>query len=536
MLRKVAVAMLLALSACERETTPQLIHVDDLLPREAEVGGVLEIHGSGFPQGREAHVRFRGMLHRPGEAPVATEIEAMGTATLTTEVELVFDDDLEGRFCGIGKRAAHTTFAGEVEVAFSPALEGAPPVAGTAAAVTLDVRPPVRAIDEAKDDGLRTLASVGIRIDPAAKTEHGIVASAIDEGSRAHAAGLAPGDVLVSWGGVRLGSVADVSLQPGAPSMRVGLRRGDNPAVQFHDIDATGLVARGPIDAFLATLLLALAIGLVLAFAAPRPGWLVRLEARMAQAPRLLPTANEAVALSLGALLPWTAVTVTKADLDVVLALLAASAAFVAAAVVSGGARAAGRALSIVVVLAIASTAAMLGTGALRIDDAVRAQGVLPWEWQAARDPAGLVLVALSIGALSIDVGPAPALRMAQRAMTGFCAGMLSALFLGGWAAFQGSIGVVTGVEHLAKAWLVLAGVWAIRSAGGADTWKRIVPAAIACLAASTAITELVPPAASPYVLAASACALPVLAGTLVRILRARFAGADAAWAPNALR
>src|SRR5258707_68157 len=131
MRRAAAIAMLLALPACERDATPQLIHVDDLVPREAEVGGVLEIHRSGCPQGRAAHVRFRGMLHRPGEAPVSAEIEAPGTATLTTEVSVDFDDDLESRFCGVGKRAAHTTFSGEVEVAFSPALEGAPPVAGS---------------------------------------------------------------------------------------------------------------------------------------------------------------------------------------------------------------------------------------------------------------------------------------------------------------------------------------------------------------------------------------------------------------------
>src|SRR5438105_15244775 len=130
-MRWLAFITALFLVACEREGTPQLIRVTELLPREAEIGDSLQIHGDGFPQGRPAHVRFRGTLVRPGEAPVQTEIEATGTATLPTEVTVAFDEDLESRFCGVGKRAAHTTFSGEVEVAFSPALEGAPPVAGS---------------------------------------------------------------------------------------------------------------------------------------------------------------------------------------------------------------------------------------------------------------------------------------------------------------------------------------------------------------------------------------------------------------------
>jgi NADH-quinone oxidoreductase subunit H len=532
--------MLLALPACERDATPQLIHVDDLVPREAEVGGVLEIHGSGFPQGRAAHVRFRGMLHRPGEAPVSAEIEATGTATLTTEVTVDFDDELESRFCGVGKRAAHTTFSGEVEVAFSPALEGAPPVAGSTAGVSLDVRPPTRAIADAKDDGLRTLATVGIRVDSESKAEHGLAIVSIDEGSRAQAAGIAGGDVLLSWGGVRLGSIADVALQPGAPSVRVELRRGDGPSVQSHDIETTGLAARGSVDAFVAALLLALAIGAIFGFAAPRPAWLVRLESRMAHAPRLLPNASEAIALSAAALVPWIAVTVTHADLDVVLALLAGGAAFVAAAVVSGGFRAAGRAITIVIPLVLACAIAMFGTGALRIDDAVRAQGPWPSEWQAARDPAALVLLLLAVGALAIDAGSTRVLRLAQRAMTGFSAGLLSALLLGGWSPLGASRTwtMLSGLEHLLKAWMLLAMIVSIQAAGAPGVgrvWKRIIPAGLCVACVSIAMAGLAPSAA-PYLLAASAAALPILLGIAWRVIRARLAGGDAAWAPSALR
>jgi hypothetical protein len=528
--------MFLGLAACERDSSPQLIRVDDLVPREAEVGGTLEIRGEGFPQGRAAHVRFRGMLHRPGETAVSTEIEAMGTATLPTEVDVAFDEELESRFCGVGKRAMHTTFSGEVEVAFSPALEGAPPVAGSTATVTLDVRPPVRAMAGEKEDGLRTLAVLGIRVDPAAKSDRGIAVASVDDGSRAHAAGISAGDVLVSWAGVRLGSIADVALASGAPSVRVGLRRGESPALQAHDIETAGVSANGSVDASLAVLLLALALGLVFGFAASRPAWVVRLEARMARAPRLLPNAMEAFALSAAALVPWIAFAATRADLDVVLALLAASAAFVATAVVTGGFRAAGRAVTMMVPLALASAIAMFGTGALRIDDAVRAQGVWPWEWQAARDPAALVLLVLATAALAGNAGSSRALQLAQRATTGFAAGMLAALLLGGGA---GAAGIVGGLEHLAKAWIVIAAAHTIRAAGpvrAAIVWRRIVPAGLAAACLSIATAELAPASAAPYLLAASAAAIPILLGVLARVVRARLSGGDAAWAPSALQ
>src|SRR5207247_1560861 len=104
--------------------------------------------------------------------------------------------------------------------------------------------------------------------------------------------------------------------------------------------------------------------------------------------------------------------------------------------------------------LAIALAIAMFGTGALRIDDAVRAQGPWPWEWQAARDPASFVAALLACSALAMDAGGSAALRLAQRAMIGFSAGLLGALVFGGWAPYGGAAHVVLlgGVFHLAKA------------------------------------------------------------------------------------
>ena len=83
----VVLAGLLAIGGlgCQRETAPPLIQVLDVAPREVEVGDRLEVLGGAFPQGKTAHLVFRGTLFRPGEKPetdavIATEGSAQSRA------------------------------------------------------------------------------------------------------------------------------------------------------------------------------------------------------------------------------------------------------------------------------------------------------------------------------------------------------------------------------------------------------------------------------------------------------------------------
>src|SRR3954469_1945720 len=120
------------LCGCQREVGPQLIQVLDVAPREVEVGDRLEIVGNGFPQGKTAKLAFRGTLFRPGERPeTSAEIDAEGTVQSSTQIEVPFTEGLKELFCGAADKTAHTTFEGDIEVAFAAAAPGAPPISAT---------------------------------------------------------------------------------------------------------------------------------------------------------------------------------------------------------------------------------------------------------------------------------------------------------------------------------------------------------------------------------------------------------------------
>src|SRR5262249_44361532 len=88
------------------------------------------------------HLAFRGTLYRPGRRPIErAEITAQALVTSAQQIELAFTESLESLFCGAGEEASHTTFEGEVEVAFTAAYAGAPPIAGTLRKVVSGFRP-----------------------------------------------------------------------------------------------------------------------------------------------------------------------------------------------------------------------------------------------------------------------------------------------------------------------------------------------------------------------------------------------------------
>ncbi len=434
--------------ACTQAPAPQLVQVLDVSPREVERGDAVAIGGEGFPAGKTARVTFRGTLSRPGERPVRdAEIETTGTVVGPERVVVSFGEAAEALFCGAGDLAVHTTFEGDVEVAFAAALRGAPPVGGTLPHVTFDVRPSMGSAEVARDaDGARFLEWIGARaaVAPDTRAALGLTLEAVTPGSRADAAGLAAGDVLTAFDGVRVASAGDVLPAPGEREAAVSIRRPGTTDEALRTLGVSGF-RRAPIEQFVGPLLIMLAaLAIVLLFAAPTPaplaglldGIALRLQGRatgqgppssrsgrsagliasaMARAlpPAGAPALADAAAGALLALMPFGQYLVAS-QLDVAVLFLGATTAMATAALLGGRSQLAGVKAALHVVWqhvpgAIAVLCVITSTGSLRVQEIARSQGGLPWQWIAPRSaPLLLALVLLLAAALVEPTEDAP--------------------------------------------------------------------------------------------------------------------------------
>jgi|SRR5579859_5153569 len=533
---------------CAREASPQLVQVLDVSPREVEAGERMAIVGEGFPPARPARVTFRGTLRRPGQRPErGVEIVALATVSSPEQLQLLMTEATRALFCGAGDRAVHTTFEGEIEVAFAAAVAGAPPIAGVLSHVVLDVRAGSAAADAERDrEGMRLLAWLGLRV---AAGPNGLAVESVAPRSRADLAGLAAGDVVTSFDGLRVTAPGDVLPAPGAREASVGVRRGGGSAEALKSVDVQGFRQAPPAELFAAALVVLAALAAVLLFAAPtRPALAARLQRvvtrlRAVAPPRAAPaTASlaaalrdalppagapalvDALACALLAALPFGQYLVA-AQLDVGLLFVAAATALVVAALVGSGsawrgARAAAHVAWQHLPAAAAVAAVVLSTGSLRVQEIERAQGGAPWEWLAFRSPAALVALVLLLACASIEpdahVPPTalaarveepgaalhpprgPWLEAACRAHHLVVAGLASTLLLGGWllpgvsAAVQDArpaLELAGAALVLAKTWgLVVLVAWVRRALGARTLRERSRRAAIAWAPLSLAV------------------------------------------------
>ncbi len=437
---------LFALAGCQRDAGPQLIEVLDLVPHEVERGDRVELLGTSFPQGKKAHVTFRGELHRPGERPTSGEISADGAAATGTEIEIDFTEGLEELFCREGAGAAgegevHTTFTGDIEVAFPAVTPGAPPVVATLHNTLLDVRPPTprRALLDARTkEGLNALAFLGIHPSKTPLAAGGILVDAVDPGSRAEKGAIQAGDVLVTFDHVRIASPADVIPSGASATAVVSLRRGNAPSETRHDVRVDGFRAAPPADLYGAALLLVIAAAAILLFMAPTAGILTWVERRVAgrmqsrigpnrAGPQgffvwvadgikmlfkedIVPAASDGPLFRMAPYLVFVGVSATfvvmpfgqyliAADLDVGILYVLAVTSLVTIGLLSGGwasnnkysllggIRSAAQIVSYEVPGAIAVACIVMMTGSLRLQEIISAQGGWPWEWFLFKNP-----------------------------------------------------------------------------------------------------------------------------------------------------
>lgn len=197
-------ALLFFLVACSAAQDAQLIDVDEVSPSSIEAGGMLEVHGSGFPSGRVGEARLRGRYVQPGErvreVDVPFEIRALSDGRCEAEL----DSQAVARLGGRG------TFHGELSVRFEGVDESYVTGGRT---IVLDVGE--LGVDPMRTRERRQLghqAALGLTL--ADDTSAGLTVTALTSNGLAERAGVRVGDRLVALGGLRLRSGADLLLPP----------------------------------------------------------------------------------------------------------------------------------------------------------------------------------------------------------------------------------------------------------------------------------------------------------------------------------
>lgn len=444
------VAIALQTGGCSVDQPAQLVTAVDFAPREAEVGDRLEVVGSGFPEGKAATLSFRGDLHRPGQEPVrAVEIVVPAASTSAHRVSLLLTEELQKKLCGKGESADHTTFRGEVTVAFAARTTGAPPITGVVHNVVFDVHGPAvpgELVRAREAESKRALEFIGVTLDPKA-TVPPFVVTAVRPGGRAEQAGILPSDVVLAVDGVSSLSPSDFTFAHDR-SATFTLARGRLKEPIERSVDVQGFRERAPKELAVSGVLIGIVVMIFALWLAPVGrllGWIerrvaTRLRERLAVkkslgnrptrlwaavhasieddvAPRgepffvrLVPYVSFLGTSAAATLLAFGKPLISR-DLDLALAAGGSLTLLLVVALMNAGWRSAGHwsivaglkgtlaALALQIPVLAGLGAVVLATGSVRIADIVASQGTTPWSWNAFRNPAlffafGLVLFA----------------------------------------------------------------------------------------------------------------------------------------------
>ncbi|MBI5502612.1 MAG: hypothetical protein HY907_20370 [Deltaproteobacteria bacterium] len=543
---------------------------DGILPiRELELaeirpGATLRVHGGGFVPG-PVEVVFSGAVVQPGGSPEPWSFTVHASAVSDVAIAgLIPESSVEVL------HGTHGRFRGELVVRFPPpGTPGLPPLSGRFAAVSLpmvsEAPAPrdVRTTWEASAE--RFLARLGLAVaveqpDTPGASPRLVVRSLpaepvppLDE--------LVPGDRIVALDGVPATALAD--LAPNEAAGRVTLTLAEKGTGRRYDVHlALQASEEGPpIAAALAVFVVLAVLGLVLAVhfagvsdrlarllvfpvlgrraasAVPgafpsraRPGRLGRLAAAAAVlACVAAPIALHRSGRELPVVWMWGVVVgllllhrLVHAVGDVWRARAGPAAGLGRAFAAVGAAGASALPLTASVALVLWSSAALTTGGA------ASAQGALPQEWAALRDPFALLLACLALGRLGTDFAPDQSgWRTAVDVLAAGAACLLLAVTgFGGWnaGAFEavGFAGLPAGAWALVAKTALLLGavVWHGRRRRGAPRavgllWLAAPPLALA----SAGIDALVP---APWV---AAVARPVAAGLLGTLALALWLG-----------
>jgi NADH-quinone oxidoreductase subunit H len=444
------------LVACERQIAPPLVEVTELAPRELEVGDRLEVHGSGFPQGRSAQVTFDGTVHRPGEPPLrGVRIDVEGVTTSSDRVEILLRDHFVERLAGRGDTALHATFRGEVRVAFASSAPGAPPLVGKLHGAVFDVLPSsVRANlqDARMSEGGRVLAYLGVVAGP--PSARGLPIEQVQQGSLGERIGAQVGDVLVAVDGVSALSISDV-IPASARSAELTIRHAGSGAEETKTVSLREYASeRVPTEFVPALIVVGIAVVLLVILLLPGPQALAAFELRVAAYLREtslraswidLVGRGRVAALSVlvsalvsaFALAPY----VVARELDGVMLLVLASSLLLWSRASAGRGVLAklgtiARLLPAALAMIVAIVLAAFQVGAIELTEISRIQGGMPWEFTAARQPScALLLAVYAVAIISIlrIRSSSPRAILFERAGVLAASALGATTFLGGW-------------------------------------------------------------------------------------------------------
>ena len=500
--------------ACEPLAPLSLLTLREVSPGEVEVGERIELRGVGFPQGKTAQVTFEGTLHRAGMAPQKSfSVRAPGVVTAEGMIEVHYDRHLEALFCGPEGRAAHTTFRGDVTVAFAAKTQGAPPAAASLANVVLDLRPPPgepARVERARADGAAVLRAIGVSVAAPQGAQRGLTVAEVGDGSAAALAGLSVGDVLSSFDGLVVKGPADLAPPRGAQRARLGVRRSTEANEIVLDVALQGFRAQVSPGAVLMMVCLAAASGLWLV-ASPSPlllfvvrRWRAR---RLATSPHHRLAAILAVPLTVAVPILLRALWGTEPELWIAAVSTLAASVMVHGLLGDGGVRAAlSRVLLTTLTLLPATTvilAKAVSTGATRLSEASHVQGGVPWTFAATSSVSAFFMFAAGVLSLALaddtaaGYGRSARVRhMVSDATTAVMASLLVVTMLGGTESpFEAAAGreLIGAAVFLAKAGALTGALLFIRTALPEVSRRTRFVVAAGSLLGATAATWLEP-------------------------------------------